>query len=759
MTWLDLVPHPNPTCTMHDDELAGWWAALKTHASSALHGDAYDGLEVWPNVADEEGIPWQDAWRRTVEALELLALAEIVDSKIWSDVVRDIARNVYIKSHGRRPRPVNSQENAMTRLCRERMVVVTTSRRKNDEPHVKGRIGDVLHTLLRPRDEWSTASPIDEFPALRAKLLDLCGTSQRQRERCERLIIPVSFCLELHSSLPPLTPFERIRKAHCATLFEPPSLQRSECPFRLVDVSVDIIVDGRLTQEELRFQLSELRQSEGVMIKRLEFKGFHDDVTVAMRNEWLETIFASPRGVQCFTSCGFYDRSPGEAAAFASSLMHARYTQSLRLNRDWCSPSSWPWVLYALFGASATHSISELDLPAPLINGDIDEFDELTAARNPRPLLLTLSGLQDVDACCTDASRTPRRAIVEDGVVLDVWKDDLAISMVQDDDVGAASDTWMVTEERVFDVLMETERLVLVLVPHVGVCAVDRSLCRIVDSDEVDAWNLETHSIRRLKLTTDMRVESFEFEEGDDGALSNDNDEQVFQRTMRSAPCRFLEKIGRPLVSLELTLEAFDIVDAVLERLPTCCPNLKELKVDGCRLQSFESVVALFRNGLALESLSIVCCPMSATTHLLIQELGDPLSAMAKSLRRISFSSHEVWHGSSVAYQLLCGMPRILQENHQLRWVSIATASPRVDSRQDAVRAIEKLRERVFVRPLSMRHKLAFLSVLEAANRPEAAPAITGARVLAQFDSIIASIILSFSRHAENGWGEVLRPG
>ncbi|GLD92410.1 hypothetical protein PINS_up000943 [Pythium insidiosum] len=739
-------------------ELADWWETLEAHASCALRGDAYDGLNVWPKLTKKEGTPWHVTWRRVVEALELLALAEIVDCEVWIDALTLILGHIYTSYPGPQPpRWINALDDAMARLCRERMVVVTTSRRKNDEPHVKGHIGDVLHTLLRPRDEWSTAPPIDEFPALRAKLVDLCGTSQRQRERCERLIIPVSFCLELHSSLPPLTPFERIRKTHCATLFEPPSLQRSECPFRLVDVSVNIIVDGQLTQEELRFQLSELRQNEGVMIKRLEIKGFHDDVTVAMRSEWLETIFASSRGVECFTSHDFFDRSPGEAAAFASSLMHARNTQSVVLDWKIRSPSSWSWVLYALFGASATHSISELDLPMPLINGDMDEFDELTAARNPRPLLLTLLTLEDVDACWTEASRTPRRAIVEDGVVLDVWRDDLAISMVQDGDVGAASGTWMVTEERVFDVLMETERLVLVLVPHVGVCAVDRSLCRIIDSDEVDAWNLEAHAIRRLKFTTDVRAEDIEDEEEDDNAAGDG--EQVFQRTMRSAPCRFLEKIGRPLVSLDLTFETFDNVSAVLALLPTCCPNLKELKVDGCRLQSFESVVALFRNGLALESLSIACEHIDETMsiELLGRELRDPSSAMAKSLRRISLGSYE--GDEELDGLLLREVQRVVQENHQLRWVVIRRDLLLDGSHPEAVRFIEVLRERVVVYPLPMRHKLAFLSVIEAANRPDAALAIAGARALAQFDSGIASIILRFADDGEDAWGAIIPLG
>ncbi|GLE01548.1 hypothetical protein PINS_up010378 [Pythium insidiosum] len=378
-------------------------------------------------------------------------------------------------------------------------------------------------------------------------------------------------------------------------------------------------------------------------------------------------------------------------------------------------------------------------------------MDRLSAASDRGELVLLPQGHT------AETYARVHRAHVKAGVALRVWKRssrDLTV--------------WETEVDDIFDVLAASGRDVFLLVPHVGICVVDRSECEFSDEEEAQ-WNFEHHSIRWLTLNMNMARDEEDLEDdesdGDENFEDDESDEEQREEATEARPmaapaslpasARFLSRIGRPLEWLQLHFEWCDPLDTVFQLLPQSCPNLKRLSIDNGKLRSFKSVIGLFQQGLSLESLTLRCSALTDTRSIetFTRELRDPKSIVGQSLREITV----IIHGASPATdeRLLRGMHEVTQQNHHIRWMLIEIAPQVADQSPEMVESIETLCYRYHT--WTPRHKLAFLSVLEAANRPvtDSETRMPCAEVLAKFDSAIASRILRFSADGDGAWGEV----
>ncbi|GLE07216.1 hypothetical protein PINS_up017213 [Pythium insidiosum] len=278
-----------------------------------------------------------------------------------------------------------------------------------------------------------------------------------------------------------------------------------------------------------------------------------------------------------------------------------------------------------------------------------------------------------------------------------------------------------------------------------------------------DAWNVHSHPIRRLTLHVGSGLDSDD--EGDDNDDDEDEDEsgddvdgEAVAADAQRVPAlhRFLLRIGHPLLSLSLRFGANQRIDDLVAVLPVSCPNLERLNISGGSLESFESIVHMFHQGLKLDALDIWIDAVedSASISSFASELQDATSAMSQSLREITII---VSHADEATDELLLREMHLVAKQHpQLRWLAIQVAANVADRHRKMVDAIAQLRCRQYSLPLSIHNKLAFLSAIDHDRRRQH-DVVSGRSALTTLSREIVLLIFDFAADCVCATGNVLR--
>ncbi|TMW65142.1 hypothetical protein Poli38472_009309 [Pythium oligandrum] len=637
-------------------------------------------------------------WRRQCEAMELLLLASVVNPRELARLARKHLELVSQATHPVTWSHIGQDQDVPCRLVAE--VGCQQTRRYQSEQLSPQWAAHGLSLLLASKTRVSERSDLSE---IREKLLEMAPTPSVRHE-WEAIKIPV--CIRLcckRDDTEVVVKYLRTRHRR---------QEGNASPF--YTESVELFNRKYLSPKKLSHSmvgwLQEL-SAAGLALRWVDCDDFLDDrvaVAEAMRaitgasNSVIQGNLTYSMGVQVSE---LWMESTGNYISMCTGLMHSRGVEHVTMLIDTECPK-WYWALYALFHASATHSIRSLTT----CNMDFIEDDFREFIQAPQPLQVMYPSDQ-----LPSAPKTGSFVVLNNKsrIYFDQHRRD------EDEYVMASS------IETPFRVIGANGDLTSVLVPCYGECWVCTS--DIVstqpdpfESDPDKQWNLTSHGITHL-----------EFEFG------------CVWPTVENLG--LLEFIGQPVTSIVLEFprdnegEVFE-----LDKLWSFCPNLTELSIKRLRLASLDAFVQAYETGMCrLTSLHILGCDVLAQDGVaaFTKALGNPSTAISRTLNhlRVSLLYENRVPGGEVAQMFLSA----LQTNRRLSFFELQVYDDVLEMYTDEFEALNGSCLNYVSYPLPIRTTCAFLSVVKhAQTEAKDGP-------LARMDTFVLSRILDLAAEAQ----------
>ncbi|TMW56742.1 hypothetical protein Poli38472_006752 [Pythium oligandrum] len=406
---------------------------------------------------------------------------------------------------------------------------------------------------------------------------------------------------------------------------------------------------------------------------------------------------------------------PGSFSCLCSGLMHSRGVEHVTLDGVFVRLAGgtdpilkWYWIIYSLFHASATHSITSLEIhDTNLLTEHARYVRGLIQASQPVTLIY--------DVIPEHHSNFEWRSTPQPGSLV-VLADDAPLFFTWQTNAVNTSSLNASADAKPFRVIYAFGSAVSILVPGYGQCWVRRrdivSMCPDPFQDQPEhQWKLKTHRVTHLNITLEDETQDMR-----DSVLG------VFT---------LLELIGEPITSLTIdfpcTSSAYEVE---LSKLWSCCPNLTELSLNCTTLTSFDELIDAYESGACqVTSLDLCACCMLTESSVvsLAAALGDHSMAIAQTLRHLRIEleeddlgvDQEVDEEGDFKVKLsekdkVVPFLSALELNDRLSYFELCVSE---DVKQEYHDSFYALDGRLIVYPLSSRAKCAFLSVVRRAQK------------------------------------------
>ncbi|GAB9473794.1 hypothetical protein Gpo141_00010941 [Globisporangium polare] len=368
------------------------------------------------------------------------------------------------------------------------------------------------------------------------------------------------------------------------------------------------------------------------------------------------------------------------------------------------------WLAYALFSKDSTTSISSLTLADALwVDDDMDGIMDMLKAKNPAKHLLDGDSFQDPDASLGDKAVGPdgerqgestevnsNREVDEDpGFASLKAGTTISIAPIDDDDqLDSSPESLVLKQDGLFRVMRDDKSLewVDIVVPSYGFCVVRRaSVDHLVPAasqkSSVDAGY--GGSITSLEL--------------------RDSDQELL--------LPLIEFIGSKLLSLAVNGRDFEgdddgkITADYLRQVLRVCPNLTSLQLiepDGDVVSVF--VEAYRSGGCKIERLGLHDLLISPSEPIMefVGMLQDPTSAAGKTIRYLKLQTARHHLFEKTALDAVCEM---LQVNRTLEYLEIKVCESLTAEYEPKLMRTHG--QRVVRSPLCQATRYAFLTILE----------------------------------------------
>ncbi|TMW56736.1 hypothetical protein Poli38472_006746 [Pythium oligandrum] len=430
---------------------------------------------------------------------------------------------------------------------------------------------------------------------------------------------------------------------------------------------------------------------------------------------------------------------------FCSGMMHSRVVEHWTLENVFGTSEErfdkWYWFMYAMFHVSATHSIKSLeireeDFPikdieqvAHIVHGSPSVLHEIYS-----PFLEPLN-FTEYNTEMFDYEGPPRMG---SSITLKTGAT-IHLEMVQ----RGSMHVTVAQGHTPFQVIYPRYDMVAILVPAYGKCWVNKSdiVAEIpnlyIDSVIEEQWKLKTHQITQL---------SFRF--------SGEPDLQSH------GAVELLKLIGMPLKSLAIEFPRHDIWRVwSFNDVWESCPHLVELCMENLGTTSLDIFVDAYASGKCrVSSLELFECALKYKRSVLSfsKALGDPSSPLAKTLQQLRFrleeedgiivtSDDEDEEGLDDCEVVLAFLSA-LKTNQKLVFFELHVKSRLYEDYKEAFERLNSQYLSIVRRPLPVRAKCAFLSVVKKAQTEENVFSIKG---LASLDTHVLRHIFHMASEPE----------
>ncbi|TMW56741.1 hypothetical protein Poli38472_006751 [Pythium oligandrum] len=630
--------------------------------------------------------------QRQLEIIELLLLASLVNPQVFMRLARE-----HISFTPTFPSPVGWHHIANNQVLPCRLVVEYTGHFKwSDHPQPPR---DILSLLLRPTlraSEWNVVSEA-------RKALLAMAWSQSVRQEWEAMKIPVCVRVTVEEDTDTV---EAVVRHLCAlqqarsdrimhsTLPHKGEEAGRENPFHAdsVELICEHIQESHSFAEWLknltacglairRFHLNEHLEGQAAVAEIVRAATAISSTGITKDSTYLHGAHIIEHEIGYSNNC----------LAFCSGLMHSRGVEHVKLRRllDDDQSVNWYRVLYALFHASATHSIRSLEFCDMEIQDDgLQRIRDFLQA--PQPLQVMCE--PDLTYRVSSPSNLGSLVALKEGAPVSF---DSELSN-KDECVTVSSTTTQ------FPVIDSEGDVISILVPCYGECWVDASdvvsmVANPFESDLDKQWKLRSHDITHLKFF-------FDVEQQTDGILE------------------LLELVGKPLTSLTIDLPGLSGSEALdLDDIWAFCPNLTEFSIVGTYLTSLDTFIQAFESGTCrLTSLDVLGCDVEDQDSVVAfaTAIGDPSTALSRSLKHLRISLVQKYRREEglIDEDVAELFVSALKTNQRLSFFELQLSDNVCKTCKNEVDAHSEVYLNIVCNPPPLRARRAFLSVVKRAQ-------------------------------------------
>lgn len=394
---------------------------------------------------------------------------------------------------------------------------------------------------------------------------------------------------------------------------------------------------------------------------------------------------------------------------------------SIALNMSYADQKThtimWEMIAFALFSRHSCSSLTSVTLSRVHIRReDVDAMELVADTEDPTWMLFSGWGGNKKASAERERERTstpPHTVTLPKGTKL-------ALMRMEPNETYEDLSSWSLTEDISRVTLMNDDgksAYVDVLMPAYGVCEVPRDQILQGTASCCDAPRTEVTSL------------TLQFGRGDP-ALHEDL-------------LGLMMLVGFPLTYLGI--QAIRPDGAVLQvgELLDWCRNLETLDIRDFTVAT-EPFITAYRDFKLI--ISKVQCDFD-DVPLLVRELADPSSPLARNLRHLSLGVHSTYSRQSLPFEHSAAIAEMLEFNATLECLEVADP----DGMQSAAASLKRFHNTVAVHPLPLSCKLAFISVFcgatpharDPGSKRQRAASSSAADAIGRFPDILNRHILS----------------